>query len=115
MMPMIWGENMSKRRGDISELQVATHYLEKGYEVFRNMGSTGLIDLVVVCPKTKEIFLYDVKTMAVYEDKEGVTTMYANASTEEQRKLGVEVVALYKDKIYTDPIRIKERIKCGIE
>ena len=106
---------MCNRRGDISELQVATHYLEKGYEVFRNMGSTGLIDLVVVCPKTKEIFLYDVKTMAVYEDKEGVTTMYANASTEEQRKLGVEVVALYKDKIYTDPIRIKERIKCGIE
>jgi hypothetical protein len=108
-------ENMSKRRGDISELQVATHYLENGYEVFRNVCSTGLIDLVVVCPKTEEIFLYDVKTMTVYKDKEGVTTMYANASTEEQRKLGVEVVALYKDKIYTDPIRIKERIKCGIE
>jgi hypothetical protein len=97
-------ENMSKRRGDISELQVATHYLENGYEVFRNVCSTGLIDLVVVCPKTEEIFLYDVKTMTVYKDKEGVT-----------RKLGVEVVALYKDKIYTDPIRIKERIKCGIE
>jgi hypothetical protein len=68
-----------------------------------------------VCPKTEEIFLYDVKTVTVYKDKEGVTTMYANASTEEQRKLGVEVVALYKDKIYTDPIRIKEKIKCGIE
>jgi uncharacterized protein YbaR (Trm112 family) len=73
------------------------------------MGSTGLIDIVVVCPKTKEILLYDVKTTTEYKDKEGVTTVYANTSTEEQRKLGVEVVALYKGKIYTDPIRIKER------
>ena len=105
----------TSRVGDVTELEVATHFLKKGYEVFRNMGSTGLIDLVVVCTKTKEIFLYDVKTMTVYKDKEGVTTMYANTSTEEQRKLGVEVVALYKGKIYADPIRIKEKIKCGIE
>jgi hypothetical protein len=88
---------------------VATHFLKQGYEVFRNMGSTGLIDIVVVCPKTKEILLYDVKTTTKYKDKEGVTTVYANTSTEEQRKLGVEVVALHKGKIYTDPIRIKER------
>jgi Holliday junction resolvase-like predicted endonuclease len=73
---------MSKRRGDISELQVATHYLENGYEVFRNVCSTGLIDLVVVCPKTEEIFLYDVKTMTVYKDKEGVTTMHLQKNKE---------------------------------
>ena len=99
----------TSRTGDITELEVATHFLKQGYEVFRNMGSTGLIDIVIVCPKTKEILLYDVKTTTEYKDKEGVTTVYANTSTEEQRKLGVEVVALYKGKIYTDPIRIKER------
>ena len=38
---------MSNRIGDISELKVATYYLENGYEVFRNVCSTGLIDLVV--------------------------------------------------------------------
>ena len=101
----------TSRTGDVTELEVATNFLKQGYEVFRNMGSTGLIDIVVVCPKTKEILLYDVKTTTEYKDKEGVTTVYANTYTEEQRKLGVEVVALYKGKIYTDPIRIKERFK----
>jgi hypothetical protein len=99
------------RTGDVTELEVATHFLKQGYEVFRNMGSTGLIDLVVVCPKTKEILLYDVKTTTVYTDKDGVTTIYGNSSTEEQRKLGVEVVALHEGKLYTNPIKIKERFK----
>jgi Holliday junction resolvase-like predicted endonuclease len=99
------------RTGDVTELEVATHFLKQGYEVFRNMGSTGLIDLVVVCPKTKEVLLYDVKTTTEYKDKDGVTTVYANTSTDEQRKLGVEIVALHKGKIYTDPIRIKERFE----
>jgi len=99
------------RIGDVSELKVVTHYWEKGYEVFRNLGSTGLIDIIVVCPKTKEISLLDVKTMTEYIDKEGVITIRANSTTEEQRKLGVEVVAMYKDNVYKDPIRIKERYK----
>jgi len=106
---------MCNRRGDISELQVATHYLENGYEVFRNLCSTGLIDLVVICPKTKQVFLYDVKTMTEYKRKDNVAHIYANPTSEEQRKFGVETVALYENKIYTDPIRIKERVKCGIE
>ncbi len=98
-----------KRKGDISELKVTTHYLENGYEVFRNVCSTGLIDLVVICPKTKQILLYDVKTMTEYKRADNLVNIYANATSEEQRKLGVETVALYKDKIYTNPIRIKER------
>ena len=97
------------RIGDIAELEVALHLLSEGYEVFRNMGCTGLVDLVVICPKTKEILLYDVKTTTTYTDKDGVTTIYANTSSEEQRKLGVEIAGLHKDKLYTDPIRIKER------
>jgi len=99
------------RTGDITELEVATYFLKKGYEVFRNMGCTGLIDLVVVCPKTKEVILYDVKTLMTRVDKDNVTTLYGSRTTEAQRKLGVEVVALYKGKIYTDPIRIKERYR----
>jgi len=102
---------MSNRIGDISELKVATYYLENGYEVFRNVCSTGLIDLVVVCPKTKQVFLYDVKTMTEYKREDNVVHIYANPTSEEQRKFGVETVALYENKIYTDPIRIKERVK----
>ena len=97
------------RTGDITELEVATHFLKQGYEVFRNMGSTGLIDLVVVCPKTREVTLYDVKTLMSRVDKDNVTTLYGIRTSEEQRKLGVEVVGLHKNKLYTDPIRIKER------
>ena len=104
---------MSNRnsKGDISELKVATHYLENGYEVFRNVCSTGLIDLVVVCPKTNQVFLYDVKTMTEYKREDNVVHIYANPTSEEQRKFGVETVALHENKIYTDPIRIKERVK----
>ena len=101
----------TSRTGDITELEVATHFLKQGYEVFRNMGSTGLIDLIIVCPKTKEVILYDVKTLLIRVDKDNITTLYGNSTTEAQRKLGVEVVALYKGKIYTDPIKIKERFK----
>lgn len=101
----------AKRKGDISELQVTTHYLQKGYDVFRNVSSTGIIDLVVFCPKTKEIFLYDVKTMTKYKREDDVINIHTNATTEEQRDIGVKVVALYKGKLYTDPIKIKEKFK----
>ena len=103
------GVKGTSRTGDISEYEVAIYFLKNGYEVFRNMSCTGLVDLVVICPKTKEILLYDVKTTTTYTDKDGVTTIYANTSSEEQRKLGVEIAGLHKDKLYTDPIRIKER------
>ena len=75
------------------------------------MGSTGLIDIVVVCPTTKEVLLYDVKTMTTRTDKDNITTIYGGHTTEAQRKFGVDVVGLHKGKIYTYPIRIKERYK----
>ena len=105
------GVKGTSRTGDISEYEVAIHFLKNGYEVFRNMSCTGLVDLVVICPKTKEILLYDVKTTTTYTDRDNITTIYSNAATEEQRKLGVEVVTLHKEKLYTDPIKIKERFK----
>ena len=101
----------SNRVGDISELKLVTHYWEKGYEVFRNLGSTGLIDIIVVCPKTKEILLLDVKTPTIKVDNYNITTIYAGHTNEKQRILGVEVVTLHNGKVYTDPIRIKERYK----
>ncbi len=99
------------RTGDISELKLVTHYWEKGYEVFRNLGSTGLIDIIVVCPKTKEILLLDVKTPTIKVDNYNITTIYAGHTNEKQRILGVEVVTLHNGKVYTVPIRIKERYK----
>ena len=47
--------------------------------------------------------------MTEYKRADNLVNIYANPTSEEQRKLGVETVALYKDKIYTNPIRIKER------
>jgi len=100
----------AKRKGDISELQVTTYFLKKGYDVFRNVSSTGIIDLVVFCPITKEIFLYDVKTMTKYKREDNTTNIYTNQTTEEQRQIGIEVVALHKGKIYKDPIKINNTI-----
>ena len=101
----------TSRKGDISEYEVIIYFLKQGYEVFKNVGCTGYIDIIVVCPKTKEITCYDVKTTSSYIDKKGGTTIYGNATTEEQRKFGVELVAMHEGKVYTDPIIIKERVK----
>ena len=49
--------------------------------------------------------------MTEYKRADNLVNIYANPTSEEQRRLGVEVVALHKGKVYTDPIRIKERYK----
>ena len=86
--------NMKKdasRIGDISELTVIAHYLSTGWEVFRNQGSTGPIDIILFNRETSEIKLIDVKTTRKYGNGNrkswGLTT-----PTDEQIKLGIELI-----------------------
>ena len=48
------------RTGDITELRACTWLLELGCEVFRNVGSTGPIDIVAI--KDGKVQLLDVKS-----------------------------------------------------
>jgi Holliday junction resolvase-like predicted endonuclease len=48
------------RKGDFAEYYAVTWLWDNGYEVFKNLGSTGMIDLIAI--KDGEITLIDVKT-----------------------------------------------------
>jgi hypothetical protein len=48
--------------GAVSEMLAAAYLLRRGYEVFRNVSSSGPIDLVAIHRVTGETRLFDVKT-----------------------------------------------------
>ena len=77
------------RVGDIAEYYAITWLWDNGYDVFKNCGCTGPIDIVAINDKGETI-LIDVKTMGKYPD--GV---YRNkrVRTEKQKKLGVKLLA----------------------
>ena len=50
----------TSRKGDFAEYYAVTWLWDNGYEVFKNSGRTGMIDLIAI--KDGEITLIDVKT-----------------------------------------------------
>ena len=77
----------SNRKGDFAEYYAVTCLWDNGYEVFRNSGSTGMIDLIAI--RDGEITLIDVKT-----DK--VNSLYKDFSshrTQAQKEAGVVLLS----------------------
>lgn len=86
------------RIGDINELKAVTWLLEQGYEVFRNVGCTGPIDLVAVKPG--EVLMIDVKTSKIVE-YDGFTYLqpggYKTKDRERKAKeYGVKLLHVYE-------------------
>ena len=81
------------RKGDILEIIACGILLKDGYEVFRNISSTGLIDIIVIKDNTT-LFL-DVKTPSIYKNNMRIPSL-----TDAQKKLGVTIVCVYDDKLY---------------
>jgi len=88
----------NNRIGDFAEYYAITWLWDQGYEVFRNCGCTGAIDLVVVDPQGKSFYV-DVKTM--YNNtytRNGERTKGKNRSatpgqlTPHQKKIGVQIL-----------------------
>ena len=50
------------KTGAMSELLVSNHFLNLGFEVFRNVSPTGPVDLMVMNPETMEVIPVDIKT-----------------------------------------------------
>ena len=71
------------RKGDIAELKAVTFLLEKGYEVFRNCGCDGPVDIVAI-DKKNNVSLIDVKTL--------VGNYVTKRRTSKQKKLGVKIL-----------------------
>lgn len=98
------------RVGDISEMDICLRFMRDGWEVFRNVGSSGPIDLVVVNTTSGNVMLLDSKTPTVNHRKDGITTIQAGKLTDEQKNMGVKLIAAYQDKVFIRKDRIKEEI-----
>tara|TARA_Y100001963_G_C6771251_1_gene444982 strand:+ start:1195 stop:1503 length:309 start_codon:yes stop_codon:yes gene_type:complete len=79
------------RTGDMSEHYAITWLWDNGYEVFRNCGSTGLIDLIAVSKKGR-VRLIDVKSYTVPNGAKEKDRKPSGVRTEAQKKLGVELL-----------------------
>jgi hypothetical protein len=71
------------RKGDIAEHYAITYLWDQGYEVYKNCGCTGPIDLIA--KRGDLLTLVDVKSVAI-------TRFRTAQSTEEQKRLGVAVL-----------------------
>lgn len=78
----------NSRKGDFSEYYAVTWLWDKGYEVFKNAGCSGPIDLIAYHQETEEVVLIDVKTF--FQDKEsGLWNRASDNRTKLQKELGV--------------------------
>ena len=73
------------RKGDIAEYYAVTWLWDNGYEVFRNAGCTGPIDLIAY--KDGVTTLVDVKTL--HQDRRKDIRVSKSTRTQEQMEKGV--------------------------
>ena len=82
----------SSRKGDFAEYYAVTWLWDNGYEVFKNCGCTGMIDLVAI-DKKGNIKLIDVKTFI--REPRWTGTHYSkmgHSRTAEQKKKGIQIL-----------------------
>ena len=77
------------RKGDIAEYYAVTWLWDNGYEVFRNAGCTGPVDMVAT--KDNKVILIDVKTTRK-DFRKGIRTV-KSSRTQEQKDMGVVFLA----------------------
>ena len=85
-----------KRIGDVTELELCHHFLNEGYEVFRNLSSTGPVDFVTLDTETGEVVLYDSKTANPRSNKNGEDVVWIGGMSDLQQRLDVKLVTKYK-------------------
>ena len=82
--------NNSSRKGDLAEYYAVTWLWDKGYEVFKNAGCTGIVDLIARDIHGKIIFI-DVKTFNKDTRWNGTWTNNKSRS-KEQIDMGVQIL-----------------------
>ena len=83
------------RLGDVTETLATAWLMEQGFEVFKNAGCTGPVDLIAM-DRDGKIILIDVKSFIREENKPNLR--YKNARTDHQKDLGVQVLGYDRDK-----------------
>ena len=87
-------------QGDINELIVATEHMKQGCKVYRNMGSTGHIDMIIEFPNGK-LMKVDVKGLSKHglQNKAKYKKVGLGRS-DLQTELDVQYVAIRNNNIY---------------
>ena len=89
--------NDSSRKGDLAEFYAVTWLWDNGYEVFKNCGCSGPIDLIVRDLKGN-IKLIDVKTAQPQLHKEtGNNVTKGGSRSPEQVEIGVQLLQFEPD------------------
>tara|TARA_Y100001951_G_C11280881_1_gene265262 strand:- start:1378 stop:1713 length:336 start_codon:yes stop_codon:yes gene_type:complete len=86
----------SNRKGDFAEYYAVTWLWDNGYEVFKNSGCTGPVDMIAMDKKGK-ILLIDVKTAQADFRKTNKTVSCTKPKTKLQEKLGVKFLLFDPD------------------
>ena len=87
------------RKGDLAEYYAVTWLWDRGYEVFKNAGCTGSVDLIALDPKGKTV-LIDVKTFGFtdkYSKDNSLSKTNTKTRTEVQKELGVQLLGYNPD------------------
>ena len=91
----------ASRIGDVTELELCYHFLNSGYEVFRNVSCTGPVDFITLDTNSGQLTMYDSKTANVHTKKDGRKVVYLSNISEKQKELGVNLISKYENKILT--------------
>ena len=81
----------TNRKGDFAEYYAVTWLWDKGFEVFKNCGCTGIIDLIAI-DKNGNTKLIDVKTFHKDNRWGGTWTNISAPRSIEQKQKGVQVL-----------------------
>lgn len=81
----------SSRKGDLAEYYAVTWLWDEGYEVFKNAGCSGPIDLIAHNLETQETILIDVKTFTEQIPGDG---NYSNTKFRSKLQKDLNVVLL---------------------
>ena len=85
-------KHSDSRKGDLAEYYAVTWLWDNGYEVFKNCGCTGSVDLIVR-DLEGNIKLIDVKTAQPQQHKKtGNKVTKCQSRNEEQKRLGVQLL-----------------------
>tara|TARA_X000001388_G_scaffold67880_1_gene55356 strand:+ start:6657 stop:6989 length:333 start_codon:yes stop_codon:yes gene_type:complete len=80
-------EMSDSRKGDFAEFYAVTWLWDQGYEVFKNCGCDGMVDLIAWDKENDEFILIDVKTVSL--DKRNGSYTKTGSRTPEQIEKGV--------------------------
>ena len=85
----------TKRKGDMSEFYAVAWLWERGYEVFKNSGCSGAVDLIAMDTKG-DITLIDVKTAKKdSRRKDKYVSIGGGKLRADQKRLGVKHLVFY--------------------